>query len=129
MKLAAQLLVAALLAWLAASTGTQAGPQVDPAALIAKYGPPDRQTRPGDDSTRPPVLLLELEYAKEGVRFLLQADAPADGPPSSGGWRLLMTTDPYSGRHLLPEEVEARMKARLLRAPATASEVSGASSR
>lgn len=88
-------------------------PTVDPAALIAKYGKPDRMTSTEYDKPRPPFVTRMLEYKKEGVLIGLLANAPMGSPPPYSSWKLLGYQDIASKSVITQEEAERRLAGRM----------------
>lgn len=88
-------------------------PRVSPATIIAKYGKPDKVTSSETERPRPPIVSQFLEYKKEGVRFMLIADAPAGSPPPYAHWLFFGVSDLATNKPLKADEVARRMAPRL----------------
>lgn len=106
-------LVIGLLAVLSLAAVAREMPLVDPAALVAKYGKPDRVSSTEYDKPRPPFVTRMLEYKKAGVRIALLANGPVGSPPPYASWRLMGFQDISSNSVISQEEAERRLAARM----------------
>ena len=113
MRSPTRFLLLALLALFSLATAAREMPVVDPSALIAKYGKPDRVKSTEYDKPRPPFVTRMLEYKKEGVRIALLANAPMSSPPPYTSWKLLGFQDISSNNVISQEEAERRLAARM----------------
>lgn len=90
-------------------------PTIDPKAIVAKYGNPDRIQSTEYDKPRPPFVTRMIEYKKENVRFSLLANAPIGSPPPYTSWKLLGFQDPRDNKVISADEVEKRMANRVMK--------------
>ena len=88
-------------------------PDIDPKAIVAKYGKPDRVQSTEYDKPRPPFVTRMIEYKKENVRFTFLANAPIGSPPPYKSWKLLGFQDPKDNTVISADEVEKRMAKRV----------------
>ena len=87
-------------------------PVVDPAAILTKYGKPDRTVSTEYDKPRPPFVTRMLEYKKENVRIALLANAPMGSPPPYQSWKLMGFQDLKSNEVIAEAEAGRRLSAR-----------------
>ena len=87
-------------------------PTVQPNAIVAKYGKPDRVSSTEYEKPRPPIVTKYLVYKKEQVRFVFFPDAPLGAPPPYTSWKLLGMQDPRDNSVLSAEEVARRLRGR-----------------
>ena len=88
-------------------------PDIDPNAVVAKYGKPDRIQSTEYDKPRPPQVTRMLEYRKESVRFMLVADAPVGSPPPYKSWKLMGLQDMRYNLAISQEEADKRLAYRV----------------
>lgn len=88
-------------------------PVVDPSAIVAKYGKPDRSTSTEYDKPRPPMVTRIFDYKKENVRFVFLANAPAGSPPPYKSWLLMGTADIRENKVIPIAEAERRLQPRV----------------
>lgn len=88
-------------------------PDIDPKAIVAKYGKPDRIQSTEYDKPRPPFVTRMIEYKKENVRFSLLASGPIGSPPPYKSWKLMGFQDPRDNKVISADEVEKRMAKRV----------------
>ena len=88
-------------------------PDIDPNAVVAKYGKPDRIQSTEYDKPRPPQVTRMLEYRKESVRFMLVADAPIGSPPPYKTWKLMGLQDMRYNSVISQAEADKRLAYRV----------------
>lgn len=81
---------------------------VDPKAIVAKYGKPDVVKSTENDNPRPPLVTRMMEYKKAGVRVTLLAN---DKQPPYKNWKLMGFQDIKTNKVIKLEEFESRIKA------------------